>query len=165
MIWYILTALSAVLFFGFVILGITKYGLLSCYSAYGPLWHRGYSKINWWQIITILSALLLVPVLLERKEGDPYQFLGFLAPISLTLVGISPGYQNSTFENIIHQTGAWSAILFIILYMLIVPSLLWIIGVYLVIALIIGLVLKGTLMFWGEMAMYLSTYTILFNII
>lgn len=162
-IFYILTALSALMFFGFVILGVKKFGLLDCYSAYGPLWQPdAHSKLNPWQIVTILSALLIVPVTCQTGEGNPYQFLGFLAPVSLLLVGASPDYQTDTFANILHQAGAWSAVVFIVLYTIAIPKMLLVILSLVIVALALSLCGKGKLMFWAEMAMYLSTYIILF---
>lgn len=159
----ILTTLSATLFFGFTILSVIKFGLLSCYSAYAKCWQpEWHSKINWWQIVTIISALLIVPVTVFTGEGSNYQFFGFFAPASLLLVGASPEYSTDPFQNVIHQFGAWSAVVFIIAYSIAIPNLLWIIALLMTIALIIGLVIKGTLMFWAEMGMYLSTYIILY---
>lgn len=164
--WYILITLSAILFFGFTILSIIKFGLLDCYSAYARKWQPNvYSKINWWQIVTILSALLIIPVTIHTGNGSDYQFLGFLAPASLLLVGASPDYSTDLFQNVIHQFGAWSAVVFIIVYSIAIPNLLWIVAILMTIALIIGLVKQGTLMFWAEMGMYLSTYIILYVIV
>lgn len=159
----ILTLISAVLFFGFTVLCVLKFGLRSCYSAYAKCWQpEWHSKINWWQIVTIISALLIVPVIIFIGEGSIYQFFGFLAPASLLLVGASPEYATDKFQNILHQLGAWGAVVFIIAFSIAIPHLLWVIAILMTIALIIGLVVKGTLMFWAEMAMYLSTYIILF---
>ncbi len=163
MIWYILTAISAIMFFGFVILGVVKFGLLDCYSAYGPKWQPDiHSKINWWTIVTFLSAALIVPVLLFGAEGNPYQFLGFLAPISLALVAATPDYKTNTFSMVLHQVGAIGSAILIILFVIAVPKLLWVVIALAVIACILGLIKKGTILFWLEMAMYLSTYIIVF---
>lgn len=167
MVWqYVLTAISFVLYFGFVILGVCKFGLLSCYSAYGPKWQPDRSsKINWWQIITCVTALLIVPVLLECSEGNPYQFLGFLAPASLLLVGATPDYQTNNFSMILHQIGAWSAVVFITAYSILIPNLWWVVAILVAISIVLGIIKKGTFMFWAEMAMYLSTFIIVFLLI
>lgn len=155
---------SAVLLFGFVALGIKVFGLLSCYSAYGPLWGEK-CKIpggaNIWSIVTILSALLMVPVLLDCGENNPYQFLGFLAPVFLTLVGITPNYQTNKLANVLHQIGAWGSVLLIVAYCLLIPKIIWPVIALAVTGLIIGLIIRGTLLLWLEMAVYMSIYVIL----
>lgn len=168
MLWqYLLTALSAILFFGFVIIGVRKFGLLSCYSAYAAKWApQRESQLNPWQLVTIVSAFLLVPVLLEGAEGSIYQCFGFLAPAFLTMVGASPKYETDRFQWWIHQIGAWGTVLFVVCYSIIF-GLWWLI----LIVFLIGMVIawktgfKEYWMFWGEMAMYLGTYILIFTII
>ena len=162
---YILTSLSAVLFFGFVIIGVMRFGLLSCYSAYGPKWETEISgHFNLWSFVTIGTALLIISVAIEIGKTSPWQFLGFLAPASLILVGITPDYQTNTFAYVLHQIGALSAVVFIVLYSILIPKLVLVvlgwIGWAVLGSLIYGF--KQTWMFWGEMAMYISTYTIMF---
>ena len=162
---YILIVISALMLFGFMAIGVVRYGFLSCYSAYGPKWHEFYPKLNIWSVITFISAALMIPVLLEQAMDNIWQFLGFLAPVSLTLVAASPNYQTDTFANIMHQCGAWGAVLFIVLYSILIPHLVWIVIALVLLGLIIGFIQKGTLLFWEEVAIYLSTYVILiFNI-
>lgn len=166
MLWQIiLTTISAVLFFGFVALGVRKFGLLDCYSAYAPKWRSSIPGLNWWQLVTIWSALLLLPVLLGQANGNHYQFLGFLAPLSLILVGSTADYQTDKFQWWVHQAGAWSAVLLIILYTIAVPKLLWVFVPFAFVAAALSIRFKGTWMFWGEMAMYLGTYVIIYSMI
>lgn len=162
---YVLTSISALLFFGFVILGVVRYGLLSCYSEYASEWQKFYPKLNIWSMVTAITALLMVPVLIESGAGNPWQFLGFLAPVSLIAVAASPEYAKDKFQWWIHQIGAWSAVAFIVLYSIKIPNLWWIVLILAAVAAGLGIWKKGTWMFWGEMAMYLATYVILYVII
>lgn len=163
----ILAGLSAVLFFGFVILSVRKFGLLSCFSAYAPKWKEAYPAkgFNWWSFVTIISAALLIPVLLEQSEGNPLQFTGFLAPLSLFLVGVTPDYQTNKLQNIGHQIGAWSAVALIIVYIIMVPKMLVVVIVLVTVGLLLSLAKKDTIIFWLEMAMYLSLYVVLANML
>lgn len=159
----ILTGLSAVLLFGFTILSVRKFGLLSCLSAYAPAWkeHLKTNRFTIWTAVIIISAFLLVPVLLELGVENPnYQFLGFLAPVSLFLVGCTPDYQTSKTQNVFHQIGAWGAVLYITLYVILIPKLLPIILGYVVIGLLMSVAKKNTTIFWLEMAMYVSIYSV-----
>lgn len=155
---YILTIISALMLFGFMGVSVKKYGLLDCYSAYGPLWDKWYTKLNIWSVITFISAALMIPVMLELSVFSAWQFLGFLAPTSLFAVATSPNYQTDKFANIMHQCGAWGAVVAAISYICIIPQLWWITVALAITALILGLVIRGTLMFWGEIAVYLSIY-------
>ena len=160
---YIFTSISAVLFFGFVILGVCKFGLLSCYSAYAPKWQSPtVVGLNWWQLVTAWTAILIIPVTVQTAFGNPWQCFSFLAPASLLLVAATPGYQTDKFQNVLHQIGAWGAVVLILAYSFIIPKLLWVFIPLTAIALALGIWKKGTLMFWAEMAMYLGTYVILF---
>ena len=153
---------SALILFGFVILGCLQYGLQSCYSAYAAKWHEFYPKLNIWSVVTLISAFLMVPVLLEVSTGSNWQFLGFLAPVSLFLVAMSPEYAKDTFQWWMHQVGAWGAVLFVLLYIILVAHwLFWIIIPLALVALGFSFVRKGTWMFWFEMATYLSTYAVI----
>ena len=162
---YILTILSAVMLFGFMGIGVKKYGLLSCYSAYGPLWDKWHPKLNIWSVITFISAALMVPALLEVSVFSAWQFLGFLAPVSLFWVAASPNYQTDKFANIMHQCGAWGAVVAAISYIVIISQLWgitliwWIVAGLALAAVVLGLVFKGTLMLWGEIAVYSSIYS------
>jgi len=164
MTWqYILIIASALMLFEFVIIGVIRYGLLSCYSAYAAKWAPPYaSQLNPWQIVTYLSAALLMPVLFVQSVDSPWQCMGFLAVLGLGMVAASPGYADDKFQNVIHQIGAWSTVLFIILYTAFIqPQMLWIIGILLVLSIVMWL-WKKNWMLWGEMAMYVATYIILF---
>ena len=167
---YILTSISEIIFFGFVVAGVCEFGLLSCYSAYAPKWGEKWPSpgtLNIWSMVTLVSALLLLPVLLEQSNDSSWQFLGFLAPVSLILVSISTDYQTNNFSWWIHQIGALSAVVFVSLYSILVPNLWWIVLIVVAVAAIISAItgFKKYWMFWAEMAMYLATYIILFIMI
>ena len=164
---YILIIASALMLFEFVIIGVIRYGLLSCYSAYGPKWHEFYPKLNIWSLVTYITAIAMVPVLVKNNTS-PWQFLGFLAPVSLGLVAASPNYQEGGFYNIIHQVGAWGGVVFIVSYIFTLgkPWLFWIVGGMCVIALIATIITGWKKwMFWFEMAVYAMIYVIMFTII
>ena len=151
------------MFFGFVIWGVHLFGLLSCYSAYAPKWQSPtVAGLNWWQLVTALTAFLIIPVIVFTAKDNLWQFVSFLAPVFLLSVAATPDYQTDKFQNVLHQIGAWGAVVLILAYSFIIPKLLWVFIPLVVIALALGIWKKGTLMFWAEMAMYLGTYVILF---
>lgn len=164
---YILTTFSAVIFFGFVALGIRKFGLQDCYSAYGPKWGEisPLHGFNLWSFVTILTAVLLIPVIIEAGNIAPtWQFAGFLAPTFIVFVGMTPDYQQNKMSWWIHQIGAWGAVLFVLLFVLFVfPTLFWFVIVYCIIAGVLTSYFgKWSWMLWFEMATYASIFTIMF---
>ena len=165
MLWqYILTIASAVMFFGFVYLCIRKFGLLTCYSAYGPSWAKtppwGY-KLNPWTIITVFTAALLIPVTIELSDGTNWQWAGFLCPALLLFVGLTPDYGKSKLANYVHCVCAGLAAILSVVYILCVfPHLWWLLVIYVAIA-TVGTIICGKdyWCFWFEMAAYAGIYT------
>lgn len=162
---FILTTISAVLLFGFMAIGMAKFGLQSCYSAYGALWGELFPKINIWSVVTFISASLMIPVMVENAEGNPWQFLGFLAPVSLFFVALSPGYKTNKFENIIHQCGVWCSVAFIISYLILIPHLAWITIPFVLIAAFLSIFFRESSTMWFEIAGYLSAYSAMYMMI
>lgn len=163
MLWqYILTIASAVFFFGFVYLGKRKFGLLDCYSAYGPKWGEG-KAVNLWTVVTVGTAVLLVPVIVEVGNISPnWQWAGFLAPTFICFVGMTPDYQKGGTPFWIHQIGAWGGVLFVLLFVLFgFPKLFWFVLVYCILAGVATAYFgKWSWMLWFEMATYASIFTI-----
>lgn len=159
------TTLSAVLFFGFVILGVLMFGLLSCYSAYGPAWGYSYPRVpNIWSVVTFVTAVLLVPVLIVAGEGSAWQFTGFLCPAAIAFVALTPDYGTNKLAGKVHTfaaaLGAMWSVVFIIC---VTPALWWLLVLYIGLA---GLatVISGIYYwcFWFEMAAYLAIFTAMF---
>ena len=166
----ICTIASMLLMVVFNYICIKKYGLLSCYSAYGVKWdeytkeHPQLTGINIWSVVTIVSAaLLLVPMLTSSKDS-PLQCLCFFAPLYLFLVGFTPRYQESKVQNMIHQIGAWGCVVCILLWLFLIVQMWAVLIPVFVLALVIGVGTRTFLPSWCyylEMAMYLSTYLVL----
>jgi len=166
----ICTIISMVLFIGFNIICLKKYGLLSCYSAYGPKWaewekeHPATKGINIWSLITIVSAALLIPPMIATAVGNPLQFLCFFAPLYLFLVGLTPNYQEDKKANIIHQIGAWGCVAMILVWLFIIVKKWVVLLPVFTLALVIGFgtrTIKESITYYLEMAMYISIYLIL----
>lgn len=161
--WYIWAAFSAALFFGFVIWCVCRFGLRSCYSAYGPLCRDNY-KVNWWTVFTFAAAATLMPVLLQASAGKVWQFTGFLCCVSIMYIAFTPNYDHDRKLSTIHSALALSGALWSILYIVFnAPQFWWIIPAYFVICTICWLLTAlRTWNFWLEMVAFLATYTVAF---
>lgn len=155
---------SFILLFGFIGLGIFQFGLLPSYSAYASKWAERIplpNRLNLWSIVTIIAAVLLIPAMIEIGEGNYFQFLGFFAPLYLLVVGLTPAYETDARQKRIHICGAIICALFAVIWVAFVAQR-W--AVFLACSFIMFMAALATqthkkaLLFWGEMALFLSTY-------
>ena len=161
---YSLTIASFVLFAGFVLLGIWKFGLLPSYSAYADKWAVAVpidDRTNLWSAVTIIVAMLMVPALVETGYGNPWQFLGFFCPLYLIVVGFTPKWAHSIKQHIIHSVGAFLCAGAAVCWLILVRRQLPIAVFSLLGALALALAtksLKKSYTFWAEMAMFAAVY-------
>lgn len=160
------TVISTILFFGFIILNVFIFGILSSYSAYGTIWgKRKIFGLNLWSVITIVSAFLLTPPLIDKGIDNPLQFLGFLTPVYLICVGLTPGWEENDKEWMWHSIFAGLCAICALLWIFLVSGNYWPL-ILILIEVLITAILTRTLIFafvfWLEMIMFLSTYGALF---
>lgn len=155
---------SFILLFGFIGLGIFRFGLLPSYSSYAAKWAERVplpTNLHLWSIITIIAAILLTPAMVGIGEGNYFQFLGFFAPLYLIVVGLTPEYETDARQKRIHVIGAISCAVLAIIWIAFVAKH-W--DVFLACSFIIfcaALITqthKKSMIFWGEMALFLSAY-------
>lgn len=161
---YSLVIASIVLFAGFVLLGIWKFGLLPSYSAYADKWAIAVpidEKTNIWSAVTIIVAILMVPALVEAGQDNPWQFLGFFCPLYLIVVGFTPRWAHSIKQHIIHSVGAFlcagAALCWLLLVRRQFPIAVFSLLGTLALALLTRSV-KKSITFWAEMAMFIAVY-------
>lgn len=155
---------SFVLLFGFIGLGIFRFGFLPSYSAYATKWSERCPLpmgMPLWSFVTIIAAIILMPVMIDLGDGSYLQFLGFFAPIYLMIAGLTPDYETNPKSKRIHTWGAIICALFAIVWIAFVAQR-W--AVFLACSFIMFVAALATqthekaLLFWGEMALFLSTY-------
>lgn len=108
-----------------------------------------------------LICMLLMPCWLEISSGSPWQFTAFLSAGALLFVAFAPAFKKNYLEKRVHETSAYAAALF---------SLLWIIMVtpfWYVILIVFGVVAvlaiwtktwKTSLIYWLEMVAFASIF-------
>ena len=163
MVHILLLSLSFLVLFGFMAFCIVRYGLKDCFSRYSYRWETAPQALNWWSLDLIASALMLMPIMLDLSVGSKWQFLGFLAPISMLLVGFTPRWATNNAQYIVHNVGVVLATLFSIAYAVIIPKTVWLILILGALAGIATLIYKKAFIFWLEIAMYGAIYGILLN--
>ena len=160
---YPLTIASLVLFAGFVLLGIWKFGLLPSYSAYADKWAVAVpiNHANLWSIVTMIVALLMAIPMIHIGENNPWQFLGFATPVYLGVVACTPNWAHSIKQHIIHSVGAFLCAGVAVCWLILVRRQLPIAVFSLLGALALALAtksLKKSYTFWAEMAMFAAVY-------
>lgn len=154
---------SAVILFGFTTISVWRFGWLKSYSSYADKWTAAVPmhNANLWSILTVVAAFLLVPAMLELGEGNPWQCLGFFAPLYLVVVGCTPEYNHKHQQRIVHIFGAIACAVIATAWICLVQHQLWTILVAAFVAWCIGYAnatLKSCAVFWGEMTLFLAAY-------
>ena len=159
---------SFVLLFGFIGLGIHHFGLLPSYSSYASKWHEVKSLpmgMHLWSVITIVAAMILLPAMVDLGEGNGLQFLGFFAPIYLMIVGLTPDYETILGERKLHIWGATICAICTVIWIAFVArhwDVLLACGFISFAGALATQTYKKSLIFWGEMALFLSAYVTAF---
>lgn len=162
-----LTTISLLLFTAFVTISVIKFGLLSSWSAYGLKWAKRYPmpNLNIWSAVNIVVAMLLLPPMIERSAGSPWQFLGFFAPLYLIVVGLTPNFEKVdgkwTREGVIHTFGALACAIMSTLWM---AYEWWVMLITTGVVLLLALTTKSlreSIVFWSEMALFPAAYAVL----
>lgn len=156
----ILAIIATVLLFGFIIAGICKFGLLHSYSAYASKWGE-VGGIHIWSLITFASAFFLMPCLIELGALSAFQFLGFLTPLYLIGVSLTPTWETDPevkkWHVVLAGLCAVSGLLWLLLtvqtWFLIIPGIIALLGLF-------TRTWKTDYIFWLEMIMFVSVYVV-----
>lgn len=157
--------LSAFLLFTFISAGIIRFGLLPSYSSYSAKWGKAVpiNNLNIWSVVTIVAAFLLCPPLLQLGVGSVWQFLGFLVPVYLIVVALTPDWETSRTQRIVHSLFALlcatGGILWLVLIVNAWKLLAGVLVFILTLALLTG-TMKSSVVFWGEMILFISVYLV-----
>ena len=161
------TILSAVILFGFIALGVVKFGWQKSYSTYAHLWKAKIPirSMCFWSLPTALAAILFAPGALERGASNPAQFLGFFISVYLILVACTPDYLTNEKQRKVHVFGAMACAAVNVLWIIFACHLWWLPLVTLVLVWC-GAYWSNTLgkadILWLEIAMFASAYAAVF---
>lgn len=167
-IFVIVTSLlSLAIFAGFTALSVRKFGWQKLYSSYSSLWPEAVPihNANLWSIVTVISALLLVPAMVERGEGNALQFIGFFAPMYLAVCGLTPTWETEYEARFIHLLGVAICTLATLFWIFYVCRLWWVLLIAVVLAGVAAYFTKTwkkSWVFWAEMAGFAAVYVSIF---
>ena len=161
------TVASLAIFAGFVALGIRRFGMLRSYSAYSPEWDKAVPMrgAHLWSIVTFVAAFLLIIPMVERGADNPWQFLGFAAPIYLIVVAAFPlTEEQDTRRYRIHCIAAAACAVVAILWLALICGKGWLVLVSLLVmacAAFASRTITKSYIFWLEMTAFTSVYVAL----
>lgn len=158
------TLISTLALFSFIGAGVVRFGLLPSYSAYSSKWGQAVpmNNMNLWSVVTFVAAFLLCPALLELGAASMWQFLGFLTPVYLITVSLTPEWQTKLDQYKVHMIAAVLCATGGLGWLIFVMHALKVLGC--VFAFIMTMALfsgtaKTSAIFWLEMFMFLSVYS------
>ena len=159
----IFSVISTLLLFGFIFAGVARFGLLPSYSDYAPFWGKAVpiNNMNLWSVVTLVSAFLLCPALLELGTASGLQFLGFLVPVYLIVVSLTPKWKTDPVQHTVHFIAAGLCAVGGLLWLGLVMKawrLLGIVGTFILTLALFSGSLRTSAIFWVEMLMFLSVF-------
>ena len=153
----LLAITSTTLLFSFIIFGVVRFGLLPSYSSYASKWGKVWG-LPIWSVVTLLSAALIMPVLIEVMS-PMFQFLGFLTPLYLIGVSLTPTWETDPVVRKWHVILAGLCAAFGVAWLVFTMNI-WLLVVPIVVSLV-GVFTwswKNNYVFWLEMIMFSSVY-------
>lgn len=160
-IYLLLTLSSMIILFMFISLCLAKYGILKSYSVYATKWLEISPTIPIWSIVTFISAILLLPPLIEVGNNNPLQFLGFFAPVYLIMVAFTPKWESDDMQYKYHMIFAVLCAICGILWSILVADTLYYLLCCIVVNATFGLItrtLHNSLVLYGELVVFETTY-------
>lgn len=157
---------SALLLFGVICWGVMRFGLLPSYSDYSKRWAKAVpmNNMNLWSVVTAVAALLLTPGLLELGVLSSWQFLGFLTPVYLICVALTPEWKTNPVQRKFHFLFAGLCAIAGLAWLLLVMHAYWVFGIVFIFFVTMAM-LTGTIrtswVFWAEMIMFMSVYLVI----
>ena len=163
--------MSILALFSFIGAGVVRFGLLPSYSSYSSKWGKAVpmNNMNLWSMVTFVAAFLLCPALLELGAASMWQFLGFLTPVYLITVSLTPEWETDRRQYIVHMIAAALCAVgglgWLVIVMRSLKVLACVMAFIATMALFSGTA-KSCWLFWAEMFMFVSVYaTILLTIL
>ena len=112
-------------------------------------------------IMMLSMGGLLLPVWIEMSEGSNLQFMSFLAGAGIMFTGTVPTFKSSKLEDRVHTISAIVAAIFALLWVIFVSHLWYVITIWFIIILLIGLLsktIKSSYIYWLETIAFMSTF-------
>lgn len=150
--------------FALAFFGVPK-SLSITYYLYKERWNIGWI----FPVMMYTVVACMMPAWISLSEGSNFQFLSFLAPAAIIFVGTAPAFLSSDLENVVHQTAAYAAAAFSLLWIVLVTPYWWMILLWVAIVGVASYLTKSvrsSYIYWLEMVAFGATFcsTIMYSI-
>ena len=143
-------------------IAIATFGVPESLSNTYYLWKERNGKGYLFCLMMYAVVALMMPAWLTLSEGSDFQFLAFLAPMSIAFVGTAPRFKNDKLEGNVHSISAVIAAACSLAWVALVTPYWWMIVTWLGIIAMYSIFTssyKTCLVYWLEQVAFLSTFT------
>ena len=143
-------------------IAIAIFGIPESLSNTYYLWKERNGKGYLFCLMMSAVVAFMMPAWLTLSEGSTFQFLAFLAPMSIAFVGTAPKFKDDKLEGNVHSVSAIIAAACSLLWVALVTPYWVAIPIYVVFEgakAFFSKTYKTCLVYWLEQVAFLSTFT------
>ena len=143
-------------------IAIATFGVPESLSNTYYLWKERNGKGYLFCLMMYAVVALMMPAWLTLSEGSDFQFLAFLAPMSIAFVGTAPRFKNDKLEGNVHSISAVIAAACSLAWVALVTPYWWMIVTWLGIIAMYSILTssyKTCLVYWLEQVAFGATFT------
>lgn len=144
-------------------IAIAIFGIPESLSNTYYLWKERNGKGWLFPLMMYAVVAFMMPAWLTLSEGSTFQFLAFLAPMSIAFVGTAPKFKDDKLEGNVHSISAVIAAACSLLWVALVTPYWVAIPIYVVFEgakAFFSKTYKTCLVYWLEQVAFLSTFTV-----
>ena len=143
-------------------ISLANFGVPQSLSMTYYLWKEKLNKGYLFPCMMYAVVAFMMPAWISLSEGSNFQFLAFLAPMSIAFVGTAPKFKNDKLEGNVHSISAVIAAVCSLAWVALVTPYWWVILIWfglIAIASILTSSSKTCLVYWLEQVAFGATFT------
>lgn len=143
-------------------IAIATFGVPESLSNTYYLWKERNGKGYLFCLMMYAVVGFMMPAWLTLSDGSDFQFLAFLAPMSIAFVGTAPKFKDDTLEGNVHSISAVIAAACSLAWVALVTPYWWVILIwlgYIAMAAILTSSYKQSYIYWLETVAFGATFT------
>lgn len=153
---------ATVIYVAYNAIAIAIFGIPESLSNTYYLWKERNGKGYLFCLIMYAVVAFMMPAWLTLSEGSTFQFLAFLAPMSIAFVGTAPRFKNDKQEGNVHSISAVIAAACSLAWVALVTPFWWLILIWFYTVASLSLFTssyKTCIVYWLEQVAFGATFT------
>ena len=153
---------ATVIYVAYNAICLALFGIPESLSNTYYLWKERCNKGYLFCLMMYAVVAFMMPAWLTLSEGSTFQFLAFLAPISIAFVGTAPKFKDDKLEGNVHSVSAIIAAACSLAWVALVTPYWWMIVTWLEIIAMYSILTssyKTCLVYWLEQVAFGATFT------